>query len=33
METETLPPVEANCHLLALSGVGAETSNWMIVLG
>lgn len=28
-----LPPVEANCHLLALTGVGAETSNWMIVLG
>ena len=28
-----LPPVEPNCHLLALTGSGIETSNWMIILG
>ena len=28
-----LPPVEPNCHLLALTGDGAQVANWMIVLG
>jgi hypothetical protein len=28
-----MPQVEANCHLVAVSGVGTQTSNWMIVLG
>jgi len=31
--TSLLPEVETTAHLLALSGVDAETSNWMIVLG
>lgn len=29
----TLAPVEANCHLLTLSGGEADTSTWSIVLG
>ena len=29
----TMPPVESNCHLVTLKGIGAATSNWMIVLG
>jgi hypothetical protein len=30
---DLLPEIEGNCHLLALSGTGSETSNWLIILG
>lgn len=29
----TMPTVEANCHLVTLGGVDAAHSNWMVILG